>query len=105
MSSRTSGPANRPTVTNTIAGVIAVPDSNLEHAATPSSVKATIASVHSMSSELEDLVHHRRDAGGDDNMGSVAGCGLQARPTLPSADLPCLLHSSTAKRSARPGSV
>ena len=44
----TFGPTSRPTATKTIAGVIGVPDSRLETAATPSSVTARIASAHSI---------------------------------------------------------
>ena len=47
--SSTSGPTSNPKATNSIAGVIGVPDSRPETAPTPSSAIATRASAHSIS--------------------------------------------------------
>ena len=47
--SSTWGPTNKPTATNTIAGVTGVPESRREIAATPSSASATMARAHSIS--------------------------------------------------------
>jgi hypothetical protein len=47
--SSTSGPTTNPKATNRIAGVIGVPDSRRETAATPSSASATRATAHAIS--------------------------------------------------------
>jgi hypothetical protein len=63
ISPSTWGPANNPTATKPIAGVTTVPDSRPEIAATPSSVKATIASDHATQSPREsDVVPAATDA-------------------------------------------
>ena len=56
--SSTSGPTSSPKATNRIAGVIGVPDSRPEIAATPSSASATRARAHSMSEPHASLMRH-----------------------------------------------
>ena len=53
-----SGPTSSPKATNRIAGVIGVPDSRRETAATPSSASATSASAHSISAPHAGLGRH-----------------------------------------------
>ena len=53
--SSTLGPTSKPTATKTIAGVIGVPDSRRETAATPSSANATMARDHSIRPSARSL--------------------------------------------------